>query len=50
LAHPQSRYFDVGRIDRVPAQDYARRRGQSLAEAERWLAPNLGYDKGVERV
>jgi len=46
FAHPQSRYFDVGRIDRVQAQDYARRRGQSLAEAERWLAPNLGYDKG----
>ena len=50
LAHPESRYFDVGRIDRVQVQDYARRRGMGLAEAERWLAPNLGYDRGVERV
>jgi 5-methyltetrahydrofolate--homocysteine methyltransferase len=47
LAHPLSRYFDVGRIDRAQAQDYARRRGLALDEMERWLAPNLGYDKGV---
>jgi 5-methyltetrahydrofolate--homocysteine methyltransferase len=47
LAHPLSRYFDVGRIDRVQVQDYARRRGLGLDEMERWLAPNLGYDKGV---
>jgi 5-methyltetrahydrofolate--homocysteine methyltransferase len=50
LAHPLSRYFDVGRIDRVQARDYARRRGLGLEEMERWLAPNLGYDRGVERV
>ena len=36
LAHPQSRYFDVGRIDRGKAQDYARRRGFTLTEMERW--------------
>jgi 5-methyltetrahydrofolate--homocysteine methyltransferase len=50
LAHPLSRYFDVGRIDRVQTRDYARRRGLGLEEMERWLAPNLGYDRGVERV
>ena len=47
LAHPQACYFDVGRVDRVQAQDYARRRGLALDEVERWLAPNLGYDKQV---
>ena len=47
LAHPLSRYFDVGRIDRAQAQDYARRRCLAVAEMERWLAPNLGYDKSV---
>jgi 5-methyltetrahydrofolate--homocysteine methyltransferase len=50
LAHPQSRYFDVGRIDRAQVQDYARRRGLPLDEMERWLAPNLGYHRGIERV
>jgi 5-methyltetrahydrofolate--homocysteine methyltransferase len=50
LAHPLSRYFDVGRIDRVQVQDYARRRGLALDEMERWLAPNLGYDRGIGRV
>jgi 5-methyltetrahydrofolate--homocysteine methyltransferase len=45
LAHPESRYFDVGRIDRAQVQDYARRRGLALDEMERWLAPNLGYSK-----
>jgi 5-methyltetrahydrofolate--homocysteine methyltransferase len=47
FAHPQSRYFSVGRIGRDQAQDYARRQGLSLAEAERWLAPNLGYEPGA---
>jgi Methionine synthase I, cobalamin-binding domain len=50
LAHPLSRYFDVGRIDRAQVQDYARRRGLALDEMERWLAPNLGYDRGTGRV
>jgi 5-methyltetrahydrofolate--homocysteine methyltransferase len=44
FAHPQSQYFVVGRIGKDQVDDYARRKGWSLAEAERWLAPNLGYD------
>ncbi len=39
--HPQARYFGVGRIGRDQLEDYARRKGWSVAEAERWLAPNL---------
>ncbi len=44
LAHPQARYFTVGRLGRDQVEDYARRKGMERAEAERWLAPNLGYD------
>ena len=44
LAHPQSRYFNVGRVGRDQIEDYARRKGMSRAEIERWLGPNLGYD------
>jgi 5-methyltetrahydrofolate--homocysteine methyltransferase len=44
IGQPQSRYFAVGKIDREQVEDYARRKGMSLAEAQRWLAPNLGYD------
>jgi 5-methyltetrahydrofolate--homocysteine methyltransferase len=44
FAHPSSRYFTVGRIARDQAEDYARRRGVDLPEAERWLGPNLAYD------
>jgi 5-methyltetrahydrofolate--homocysteine methyltransferase len=44
FAHPQSRYFTVGRIDRDQVEDYAARKGMSIAEVERWLSPNLGYD------
>ncbi len=44
LAHPQARYFSVGKVDREQIEDYAKRRGVSVAEAERWLAPVLGYD------
>ena len=43
LAHPQSRYFVLGRLGRDQVEDYARRKGWTLAEAERWLSPNLGY-------
>ena len=43
FSHPDSRYFGVGRIGKDQAQDYARRKGLPLAEAEKWLAPNLGY-------
>jgi 5-methyltetrahydrofolate--homocysteine methyltransferase len=44
FSHPDSRYFGVGRINRDQVEDYARRKGMSLKEAERWLAPNLAYD------
>jgi 5-methyltetrahydrofolate--homocysteine methyltransferase len=46
FAHPASRYFGIGRVGRDQVEDYARRKGWSVAEAERWLAPNLGYDPG----
>ena len=39
--HPQARYFGLGRIGRDQLEDYARRKGWTLPEAERWLAPNL---------
>jgi 5-methyltetrahydrofolate--homocysteine methyltransferase len=43
FAHPEADYFGVGRIDRDQVEDYARRKGISIVEVERWLAPNLGY-------
>ena len=44
LAHPSAKYFGVGRIGRDQIEDYAQRKDWSIEEAERWLAPNLGYD------
>jgi 5-methyltetrahydrofolate--homocysteine methyltransferase len=44
LAHPEARYFGLGRIGRDQVEDYARRKGMTVAEAERWLAPNLAYE------
>ena len=44
LSHPESQYFVVGRLGPDQVDDYAARKGWSLAEAERWLSPNLGYD------
>ncbi|MBH0236310.1 methionine synthase [Methylobrevis sp. L22] len=44
FSHPESHYFGVGRIDRDQVVDYAARKGMSLAETERWLAPILNYD------
>jgi 5-methyltetrahydrofolate--homocysteine methyltransferase len=43
FAHPEARYFMVGRVDRDQIEDYARRKGIDVATAERWLAPNLAY-------
>jgi 5-methyltetrahydrofolate--homocysteine methyltransferase len=43
--HPQARYFGVGRIGRDQVEDYASRKGMAVEEAERWLAPNLGYER-----
>ncbi|MBX7433239.1 methionine synthase [Mycobacterium sp. Y57] len=44
FSHPQSQYFVVGRLAQDQVADYAGRKGWTLAEAERWLAPNLGYN------
>jgi 5-methyltetrahydrofolate--homocysteine methyltransferase len=44
LAHPKARYFSVGRLGRDQVEDYATRKGMTVEEAERWLAPNLGYE------
>jgi 5-methyltetrahydrofolate--homocysteine methyltransferase len=43
FSHPQSRYFQLGRVGRDQVEDYARRKGWTVDEAERWLSPNLGY-------
>jgi len=44
FSHPDSRYFSVGKIARDQVESFAKRKGISITEAERWLAPNLGYD------
>jgi 5-methyltetrahydrofolate--homocysteine methyltransferase len=44
FSHPQSHYFGVGKIERDQVEDYARRKGWTAEEAERWLAPVLNYD------
>ena len=43
FAHPEARYFAVGKIGRDQVESYAERTGMGLLEAERWLAPNLAY-------
>ena len=47
INHPEARYFAVGKIGRDQVEEYARRRGVSVEEAEIWLAPNLGYAPGT---
>ena len=44
FSHPQSQYFVVGRLAQDQVADYAKRKGWTLQEAERWLGPNLGYN------
>jgi len=44
FAHPDSRYFALGKIAKDQVQDYATRKGMSLEEAEKWLSPVLNYD------
>ena len=44
FAHPESRYFSLGKIDRDQVADYAARKGMPVAEVERWLGQNLNYD------
>lgn len=45
FAHPESRYFGLGKIDRDQVEDYADRKGWDMTTAERWLRPTLGYDE-----
>ncbi len=42
FSHPESKYFNLGRIGPDQVEDYARRKGWSIEEAEKWLSPNLG--------
>jgi 5-methyltetrahydrofolate--homocysteine methyltransferase len=44
FAHPQARYFTVGRLGEDQIASYARRKGQSIEQVERWLTPNLAYE------
>jgi 5-methyltetrahydrofolate--homocysteine methyltransferase len=44
FAHPESRYFSLGKIDRDQVEDYAERKAMSVKEVERWLGPNLNYE------
>ena len=43
FAHPEARYFAVGKLDRDQLQDYSRRKGQAIEVSEKWLQPNLNY-------
>jgi 5-methyltetrahydrofolate--homocysteine methyltransferase len=45
FSHPASQYFAVGKVGRDQVEDYAKRKGWSLEQAEKWLAPVLGYEK-----
>jgi 5-methyltetrahydrofolate--homocysteine methyltransferase len=45
FAHPQSKYFAVDRIGRDQVENYARRKGMAVSDVERWLGPNLGYER-----
>jgi 5-methyltetrahydrofolate--homocysteine methyltransferase len=47
FAHPESRYFTLGKIGRDQVDDYHARKNMTVAEVERWLGPNLGYDPGT---
>jgi len=44
FAHPEARYFAIGRINKDQVEDYAARKGVEVAEIEKWLGPNLAYD------
>jgi 5-methyltetrahydrofolate--homocysteine methyltransferase len=46
FAHPESKYFTVGKIGKDQVRDYHKRKGMSLEEAEKWLAPILNYEPG----
>lgn len=44
FSYPEASYFNVGKLGRDQVEDYAKRKGMSVEEVERWLAPNLAYD------
>ncbi len=46
FAHPEARYFSVDRLTSDQVVNYAERKGMTLTNAEKWLAPNLGYEPG----
>ncbi|SNS25196.1 MULTISPECIES: methionine synthase [unclassified Azospirillum] len=48
FAHPDAKYFGVAKVERDQVADYAQRKGMSLPDMERWLAPNLNYEPGTE--
>ena len=50
FAHPEASYYNVGKIGRDQVEDYARRKGMTVEEVEKWLAPNLNYDPDQEAV
>ena len=45
FAHPESHYFGVGKLNRDQVKDYAERKGLTLEDTERWLSPNLAYER-----
>ena len=49
FAHPEAQYFNLGNITRDQVEDYAKRKGMSVEEMERWLGPNLTYDTSAEK-
>jgi 5-methyltetrahydrofolate--homocysteine methyltransferase len=49
FANPEARYFGVGKVHRDQVEDYARRKGMTVAEVERWLAPSLGYEPASDQ-
>ena len=44
FAHPEARYFTLGKIERDQVEDYALRKGMTVGQVERWLGPNLNYE------
>jgi 5-methyltetrahydrofolate--homocysteine methyltransferase len=44
FSHPGSKYFGLGKIEKDQVEDYAKRKGMSVQEVEKWLAPNLAYN------
>jgi 5-methyltetrahydrofolate--homocysteine methyltransferase len=50
FAHPQARYFSLGKIGKDQVEDYSQRKGWSISETERWLGPNLNYEPEPQKV